>query len=163
MSKLKAVFFDLDDTLYTSFQAGDRYAYECMEKWAQETFGEAGHGFDAAFLSARKQLAAEQPDMPPIHDRVLFAQCALENMGLNAVPYARKAAAVYWDAVFASDVRSTFYCTKTVLPFMQEQGAGLYHQHRLHGLLRRRFGLDGLRLRQGRCRHADPVHGAAVR
>ena len=32
MSKLKAVFFDLDDTLYTSFQAGDRYAYECMEK-----------------------------------------------------------------------------------------------------------------------------------
>ena len=41
--------FDLDDTLYTSFQAGDRYAYECMEKWAQETFGEAGHGFDAAF------------------------------------------------------------------------------------------------------------------
>ena len=38
MSKLKAVFFDLDDTLYTSFQAGDRYAYECMEKWAQETF-----------------------------------------------------------------------------------------------------------------------------
>lgn len=101
MSKLKAVFFDLDDTLYTSFQAGDRYAYECMEKWAQETFGEAGHGFDAAFLTARKQLAAEQPDMPPIHDRVLFAQRALENMGLNAVPHARKAAAVYWDAVFA--------------------------------------------------------------
>ena len=29
-----------------------------------------------------------------------------------------------WDAVFASDIRSTFYCTKTVLPFMQEQGAG---------------------------------------
>ena len=37
VSKLKAVFFDLDDTPYTSFQAGDRYAYECMEKWAQET------------------------------------------------------------------------------------------------------------------------------
>lgn len=29
-----------------------------------------------------------------------------------------------WDAVFASDVRSTFYCIKTVLPYMQEQGAG---------------------------------------
>lgn len=68
-----------------------------------------------------------------------------------------------WDAVFASDVRSTFYCTKTVLPFMQEQGSGFHHQHRLHGLLRRRLGLDGLRLRQGRRRHADPVHGAAVR
>ena len=32
MSKLKAVFFDLDDTLYTSFQAGDRYAYEMHGK-----------------------------------------------------------------------------------------------------------------------------------
>ena len=101
MSKLKAVFFDLDDTLYTSFQAGDRRAYECLEAWAQQTFGEAGRGFDAAFLAARKQLAAEQPDMPPIHDRVLFAQRALENMGFNPIPHARKAAAIYWDAVFS--------------------------------------------------------------
>lgn len=29
-----------------------------------------------------------------------------------------------WDAVFASDVRSTFYCIKTVLPYMMEQQAG---------------------------------------
>ena len=29
-----------------------------------------------------------------------------------------------WDAVFARDVRPTFYCPKTVLPFLQEQGAG---------------------------------------
>lgn len=29
-----------------------------------------------------------------------------------------------WDAVFASDVRSTFYCIKTVLPVMQENGGG---------------------------------------
>lgn len=29
-----------------------------------------------------------------------------------------------WDAVFASDVRSTFYCIKTVLPYMQEQNGG---------------------------------------
>lgn len=101
MSKLKAVFFDLDDTLYTSFQAGDRRAYECLEAWAQQTFGEAGRGFDAAFLAARKQLAAEQPDMPPIHDRVLFAQRALENMGFNPISHARKAAAIYWDTVFS--------------------------------------------------------------
>ncbi len=29
-----------------------------------------------------------------------------------------------WDAVFASDIRSTFYCIKTVLPYMQENGGG---------------------------------------
>lgn len=29
-----------------------------------------------------------------------------------------------WDAVFASDIRSTFYCIKTVLPYMKENGGG---------------------------------------
>ncbi|WP_295999777.1 SDR family NAD(P)-dependent oxidoreductase, partial [uncultured Adlercreutzia sp.] len=29
-----------------------------------------------------------------------------------------------WDAVFASDIRSTFYCIKTVLPYMQQNGGG---------------------------------------
>ncbi len=39
--------------------------------------------------------------MPPTHDRVLFAQGALERMGLNAVRYSREAFRVYWNAVFA--------------------------------------------------------------
>lgn len=29
-----------------------------------------------------------------------------------------------WDAVFASDIRSTFYCIKAILPYMQENGGG---------------------------------------
>lgn len=29
-----------------------------------------------------------------------------------------------WDAVFASDIRSTFYCTKTALPYLQKNGGG---------------------------------------
>ena len=98
---LKAVFFDLDDTLYTSFQAGDAYAYEKLEEWAISTFGDKGKGFADAFRVNRKRLARQQPAMPPTHDRVLFAQGALERMGLNAVRYSREAFRVYWDAVFA--------------------------------------------------------------
>lgn len=98
---LKAVFFDLDDTLYTSFQAGDAYAYEKLEEWAISTFGDKGKGFADAFRVNRKRLARQQPAMPPTHDRVLFAQGALERMGLNAVRYSREAFRVYWNAVFA--------------------------------------------------------------
>ncbi len=98
---LKAVFFDLDDTLYTSFQAGDAYAYEKLEEWAISTFGDKGKGFADAFRVNRKRLARQQPAMPPTHDRVLFAQGALERMGLNAVRYSREAFCVYWNAVFA--------------------------------------------------------------
>ena len=53
---LKAVFFDLDDTLYTSFQAGDAYAYEKLEEWAISTFGDKGKGFADAFRVNRKRL-----------------------------------------------------------------------------------------------------------
>ena len=78
---LKAVFFDLDDTLYTSFQAGDTYAYEKLEEWAISTFGDKGKGFADAFRVNRKRLA--------------------RRMGLNAVRYSREAFRVYWNAVFA--------------------------------------------------------------
>ena len=39
---LKAVFFDLDDTLYGSFQACDAYAYERLAAWAEEELGVSG-------------------------------------------------------------------------------------------------------------------------
>ena len=108
---LKAVFFDLDDTLYTSFQAGDAYAYEKLEEWAISTFGDKGKGFADAFRVNRKRLARQQPAMPPTHDRVLFAQGALERMGLNAVRYSREAFRVYWNACRSS--RPEFHSTSS--------------------------------------------------
>lgn len=97
---LKAVFFDLDDTFYTSFQAGDAYAYEQIARFADKTLGVNGQEFSAAFAAARKTLARMQPGMPPLHDRMLAAQRALEGMGLNAVRHAREVYWVYWNAVF---------------------------------------------------------------
>ncbi len=96
---LKAVFFDLDDTLYGSFQACDAYAYERLAVWAEEELDVSGIQFAQAFWVNRKRLARQQPGMPPVHDRVLFAQGALERLGCNAIRYARKAHRVYWDAV----------------------------------------------------------------
>ena len=57
--------------------------------------------FTEAYRVNRHRLGRQQPSMPPVHDRVLFAQGALERMGLNAVRYARKAHRVYWDAVIS--------------------------------------------------------------
>ncbi|WP_281692137.1 HAD family hydrolase [Agathobaculum desmolans] len=98
---LKAVFFDLDDTLYSSFKACDAYALEQLAAWAEQTLGVAGTAFADAFRTNRLRFARQQPGMPPVHDRVLFAQGALERLGLNAVRYARAAHRVYWEAVFS--------------------------------------------------------------
>ena len=65
---LKAVFFDLDDTLYTSFQAGDAYAYEKLEKWADSMFL-TGKGEEASRIlerAARLRLrfACDEQEIP---------------------------------------------------------------------------------------------------
>ena len=77
---LKAVFFDLDDTLYSSFKACDAYALEQLAAWAEQTLGVAGTAFADAFRTNRLRFARQQPGMPPVHDRVLFAQGALERL-----------------------------------------------------------------------------------
>ena len=97
---LKAVLFDLDDTLYESFQAGDRYAYERLAVFAEAELGVPGDAFVKAFAEYRAALARSQPGMPPLHDRVLVAQGALERRGLNAVRHARRVHEVYWQAVY---------------------------------------------------------------
>lgn len=98
--ELKAVFFDLDDTLYAGFAAGDAHACTCLATYAEAQLGVRGEDFVRAFLESRRRLARRQPGMPPIHDRVLFAQGALERMGLNTIRHARAVHRVYWDAMF---------------------------------------------------------------
>lgn len=97
---IKAVLFDLDDTLYEGFHKGDEYAYEKIAQYAQENLGVSGEAFAQEFRQARKRLARQQPGLPAIHDRILSAQHALESMGLNAIRYARDIHRVYWDAMF---------------------------------------------------------------
>ena len=50
---IKAVFFDLDDTLYSSFQACDAYAYERMAAWVEEHTGASGAEFARQFNPGR--------------------------------------------------------------------------------------------------------------
>lgn len=97
----KAVLFDLDDTLYGSFAACDAYAYERLAVYAAQTLHVSGEAFVRAFADARARLARAQPGMPPLHDRVLAAQGALERMGLSVVRFAREVHHVYWDAVLS--------------------------------------------------------------
>lgn len=98
---LKAAFFDLDDTLYSSFKEGDAYAYECMADWVEQNLGVSGAVFTQHFEYCRRRIARQQIAQPPIHDRILIAQGALERMGLNAIRYARALHRIYWDAALS--------------------------------------------------------------
>ncbi len=98
--KLKAVFFDLDDTLYSDFHECDDYGYKCMGSYAEKEFGIPQDEFIRKFRSCRQEFGRRQPGMPPTHNRLLVAQITLEHLGLNPVKYARRLHRIYWDALF---------------------------------------------------------------
>ena len=98
---LKAVF-SIWMTRYTpAFRPGTPTPTKSWRSGPSARLETKAKGFADAFRVNRKRLARQQPAMPPTHDRVLFAQGALERMGLNAVRYSREAFRVYWNAVFA--------------------------------------------------------------
>ncbi len=99
--ELKAVLFDLDDTLYTSFKEGDAYALFCLAEYARAHLNVDGAAFVQAFQQNRKRLRRQLAGVPVIHDRVLFAQGALEQLGLNVPRYAYAVHRVYWEAMFS--------------------------------------------------------------
>lgn len=97
---MKAVFFDLDDTLYGSFAQCDAAAMQAVGWYAERELGIAGDAFEQEFWRARKSFARAQPGMPPIHDRVLVAQRALERFGANAIRHSAAMHEAYWNAVY---------------------------------------------------------------
>ena len=96
---IKAVFFDLDDTLYGSFDEGDAYGYAQMGAWVQEHLGVPSETFVQRCRQSRQRLGRQQPGMPPIHDRVISIQGTLERMGLNAMRYSNTLHRIYWEAM----------------------------------------------------------------
>ncbi len=99
--KLKAVFLDLDDTLYSDFHECDDYGYKCMGVYAEKEFGIPQDEFIRQFRSCRQKFGRRQPGMPPTHNRLLVAQITLEILGLNPVKHARRLHRIYWDALFS--------------------------------------------------------------
>lgn len=98
--KRKAVFFDLDDTLYSGFLAGDAQGMIDCGLYIAEHFGLSAEAFTQRMRQTRDDLKAVLPREPEIHDRILMAQHALEAFGINPIPYAEALHDIYWSAVF---------------------------------------------------------------
>lgn len=98
--KLKAVFFDLDDTLYDGFLAGDQEGISRCGQYMQAHCGIPADVFSDAMRRARQALKERLPYEPEIHDRVLFAQGALEAVGINPILHAEALHDCYWSGVF---------------------------------------------------------------
>ena len=95
--QLKAIFFDLDDTLYSSFKLGAQEGFARCGQYAAEHLGVSD--FSERMQQARRDIGTRMPHAPEIHDRALWAQAALESLGINPIPHIEALDRIYWQGV----------------------------------------------------------------
>lgn len=96
---IKAVLFDLDDTLYGDFDVCDKLGLQAAGRYAEKATGIPAAKAAEAMHGGRLQLRETSRDEPESHDRVLFAKLGLEALGINPIPHAEAMHEAYWDAV----------------------------------------------------------------
>lgn len=102
---IKAVLFDLDDTLYGDFTTCDQNGLAAAGRYAEKAFGLDAETAKNAMENGRLQLRRTLPDEPESHDRTLFAKLGLEALGLNPIAHAEAMHEAYWAAVLSTMVR----------------------------------------------------------
>lgn len=96
---IKAVLFDLDDTLYGDFDTCDRLGLQAAGRYAEQAIGIPAAKAAEAMHGGRLQLRGVLRDEPESHDRTLFAKLGLEALGVNPIPHAEAMHEAYWKAV----------------------------------------------------------------
>lgn len=102
---IKAVLFDLDDTLYGSFAECDRCGLEAAGRYAAQAAGIPAAQAEEAMRNGRLMLRDTSKDEPESHDRTLFAKLGLEALGVNPIAHAEAMHDAYWEASFNQMVR----------------------------------------------------------
>lgn len=96
---IKAVIFDIDNTLY-DFDRANRYGMEAVQDYCARSFGLEEPHFQKCYRKAWHM--AEQrvgADTAAIHNRMLRFQCMMELLGQPLFPHVKTLACTYWDTV----------------------------------------------------------------
>ena len=97
---IKAVIFDLDDTLYGDFKTCDRQGFAVCADYAATHCGVTREAFLSAVFKSKAALQERLPAEPEMHDRVLYMQGALERLGVPAIRHAEALHDLYWNALY---------------------------------------------------------------
>lgn len=92
---LKAVLFDLDNTLY-DFSSAHQLALRAMAEYGESRFDVPAQRFLLAYQQADRQLKEELPYVAACHNRVLIAQRMLELLGLPSIVTPLELYETYW-------------------------------------------------------------------
>lgn len=96
---IKAVLFDLDDTLYGDFKTCDKLGLKAAGEYLSTQIDITPQKATEAMNNGRNLLRKHCPFEPEMHDRTLFAKWGLEQIGINPMKYAKTMNDIYWNTV----------------------------------------------------------------
>ena len=96
---IKAVLFDLDDTLYGDFKTCDKLGLMAAGEYLSKEIGIDAKKAADAMNNGRELLRKHCPYEPEMHNRTLFAKWGLEAIGVNPFKYAQNMNDIYWNTV----------------------------------------------------------------
>lgn len=97
--QIKAVIFDLDDTLYTDWGCCHQAGLDAVGNYGEEILNIKEQILLDAFRQGRSKSFQHLGDIGSSHNRALWAQFALEQLGVNPIIHAGELHNAYWDAV----------------------------------------------------------------
>ena len=99
---IKAVLFDLDNTLY-NFNKSSKIGAECFAEYCVKEFGMTREEGISGWKDAMDEQWERMTDFcPAVHNRVIRAQMFLNKRGLKEIPHAARLAETYWKGLIDS-------------------------------------------------------------
>ena len=95
---IKAVIFDLDNTLY-NFDAANEFGIRALAAYTEPVFGWDYPKMKDLYEESREKLTERMGDVGSAHNRLLRFQNLLEEKKLSLHPHALEMAKVYWRGV----------------------------------------------------------------
>lgn len=92
---IKAVIFDLDDTLY-GYEALDREGRCRVRELVCEKLGTSAEAYEEAYSYGRSETKRQLGDVAASHNRLLYCQKTLEYLGVNPMPLSLRMYEAYW-------------------------------------------------------------------
>lgn len=93
---IKAVLFDLDDTLYGTFANCDHHGNLASGGYVERTLGISAQQYIDTLMERKQRILREKWGRPESHNRMLSIKETLEHYGINPIPYAEDIFEVYW-------------------------------------------------------------------
>ncbi len=102
---IRAVIFDIDDTLYSYIEA-NKEAYAALSAYTEEAFGWEPGEAERAALEMMERHHRQMGEVSAYHNRLIRCQGILEDRGLPLYPHALRMTELYWDTLIRESVAS---------------------------------------------------------